>query len=71
MHRYLVVHNHTILAGLVHFGHHNGPLPIVILVKAHQILEGKVADDVAVEDEEGLLVPAEDLLGEGEGPGSA
>jgi hypothetical protein len=41
----------------------------VILVEAHQLLEGKVTDDVTVEDEEGLLVLAEDLLGEGERSG--
>ena len=41
----------------------------MILVEAHQLLEGEVTDDVTVEDEEGLLVLAEDLLGEGEGAG--
>jgi hypothetical protein len=66
---YLVINYNAVLAGLVHLGHHNGSLPVVILVEAHQLLEGKVTDDVTVEDEEGLLVLAEDLLGEGEGAG--
>ena len=68
---HLVVHYNAVLAGLVHLGDHNGSLPVVVLVEPDQILEGEVADDVTVEDEEGLFVPAEDLLGKGQRAGSA
>ena len=41
------------------------------LVEVGQLFEGVVADDVRVEDEEGRVILAEDLLSKLQGSGSA
>jgi hypothetical protein len=37
----------------------------------NHLLEGEITDDVTVQHKEGLVVLAEDVLGEGEGSGGA
>lgn len=59
-----LVDNDTILGGLLHLGDHNGTLIAVALVEIQQLLEGIVADDVGVENEEGGVVLGKDALGE-------
>lgn len=59
-----LVDNNTILGRLLHLGDHNGTLIAVALVEIQQLLEGIVADDIGVENEEGGVVLGEDALGE-------
>jgi hypothetical protein len=65
------VHDDAVLGGLVDLGDDDGALVAVRAVEGGELLEGVVADDVAVEDEEGGGVLAEDLLGELERAGGA
>ena len=53
---YLFINNNAVLAGLVNLGDDNGALPVVGLVEVDHLLEGEVADHVAVEHKEGLVV---------------
>lgn len=64
-----LVDDNTILGGLLDLGDDDGALLAVAAVEGGQVGEGEVADDVRVEDEEGLVVLAERLLGELEGAG--
>lgn len=64
-----LVDDDTILGGLLNLGDNDGALLAVVAVELRQVAEGEVADDVRVEDEEGLVVLAEGLLGELEGAG--
>ena len=52
-------------------GHNNGALVTVVLMEFSELLEGVVAGNVGVEDEEGRVVLAEDVLSELEGTGGA
>lgn len=58
-----LVDNYTVLGGLLDLGDDNGTLIAVVLVELKEILEGVVANDIGVEDEEGRVVLEEDLLG--------
>lgn len=62
-----LVDDDAVLAGLLDLGHDDGALVPVGGVEVGQLPEGVLADDVRVEDEERLVVPAEDLLGELQG----
>ena len=64
-----LVDDDTVLGGLLDLGDDDGALLAVALVEGGEVGEGEVADDVRVEDKEGLLVLAEDVLGELEGTG--
>jgi hypothetical protein len=66
-----LVHDDTILAGFFNLCDDNGSLLSVSLVELGQGLEGVVADDIRVEDEEGVIILSKDLFGELEGTGSA
>lgn len=66
-----LVHNDTVLGRLLDLGHDNGALVAVVLVEFSELLEGVVAGDIGVEDEEGRVVLSEDVLGELEGTGGA
>jgi len=59
-----LVHDDTVLGRLLDLGHDNGALAAVLLVELGELLEGVVAGDVGVEDEEGRVVLAQDALGE-------
>lgn len=65
------MNNDTVLAGLLDLGDDNGALLAVSLVEAGQVLEGEIADDVRVEDEERRIILAEDLLCELQGTSGA
>lgn len=65
-----LVDNDTILGGLLDLGDDDGTLVSVASVEGQEVLEGVVADDVRVEDEEGRVVLGEDRLGELQGSGS-
>jgi hypothetical protein len=65
------VHDDAVLGRLVDLGDDDGALVAVGAVEGGELLEGVVADDVAVEDEEGGGVLGEDLLGELERAGGA
>lgn len=62
-----LMHDDAIFGGLLDLGDDDGALVAVLLVELGQLLEGVVADDVRVEDEEGVVVLAQDLLCELEG----
>ena len=66
-----LVDNNTILGGLLHLGHHNCALIAMLFVELGKLLEGVVAGDIGVEDEEGSVALAEDALGELQGAGGA
>lgn len=59
-----LVHDDTVLGGLVHLGDDDGALFAVAAVECGQLLERIVADDVGVQHEEGRVVLSEDLLGQ-------
>lgn len=59
-----LVDDHAVLGRLLNLCDDNGALIAVGLVELGELLEGVVADDVGVEDEEGRIVLAQDLLGE-------
>jgi hypothetical protein len=63
------VYNDTVLGRLLHLCHDNRALIAVILVELGELLEGIVAGNVGVEDEEGRVVLSEDVFGELEGTG--
>ena len=65
------MHDDAVFGGFFHFGDDDGAFLAVVAVKLGELGEGVVADDVGVEDEEGGVVFAEDLLGELEGAGGA
>jgi hypothetical protein len=56
----------TVLGGLVDLGDHQSSLTAVSDVEVAELAEGVGAGDVGVEDEEGSIVLAEDVTGEGE-----
>jgi hypothetical protein len=66
-----LVDDDTVLGGLLDLGDDNGTLLAVRLVEIGQLLEGELAGDVGVEDEEGGVILAQDVLGELQGAGSA
>lgn len=66
-----LVDNDTVLGGLLDLGHDNGALVAVGLVELGEGLEGILACDVGVEDEEGGVVLGEDVLGQLQGAGGA
>jgi hypothetical protein len=66
-----LVHNDTILGWFLDLGDDDGSLVAVSLVESNKLLEWVIADDIAVEHEEGLVVLEEGLFGELEGTGSA
>jgi hypothetical protein len=59
-----LVYHDTVLGRLLDLGHDDGALAAMLLVELGELLEGVVAGDVGVEDEEGRVVLAEDALGE-------
>jgi len=61
----------TVFGGLFDLGDDDGAFVAVLLVELGELLEGVVAGDVGVEDEEGRVVLAQDVLGELEGAGGA
>lgn len=61
----------TVFGGLFDLCDDNGAFVAVLLVELGELLEGVVAGDVGVEDEEGRVVLAQDVLGELEGAGGA
>ena len=61
----------TVLGRLLDLCDNNGSLVAVLLVELGELLEGVVACDIGVEDEEGRVVLAEDVLSELEGTGGA
>lgn len=65
------VDDDTVLGRLLYFSYHDGSLVAMGLVEGSQLGEGVIAGDIGVEDEEGSLILAEDLLGEFQGTGSA
>lgn len=58
------VHYDTVFGGLFYFGHDDGAFVAVGFVEVGHLLEGVVADDVGVENEEWGVVFAENLFGE-------
>ena len=62
-----LVHDDTVFAGFFDFGDDDGSLFAVRLVELCELLEGVVAGDVGVEDEEGGVIFAKGLLGQLEG----
>lgn len=65
------MHHDTVFGRLLDLGNDNCALVAVLLVEFGELLEGVVAGDVGIEDEEGRLVLAQDLFGELEGAGGA
>lgn len=65
-----LVNDDSILGGLLDLGDDDGALIAVALVEREKVLEGVIADDVRVQDEEGRVVLGEDLLGKLQGTGS-
>jgi hypothetical protein len=59
-----LVHNDTIFGRLLDLGDNNSALAAVLLVELGELLEGVVAGDIGVEDEEGRVVLAQDALGQ-------
>lgn len=66
-----LVHDDTVFGGFLDLGDDDSAFLAVVAVKLGELGERVVADDVGVEDEEGRVVFAEDLLGELEGTGGA
>lgn len=64
-----LVDDDTVLRGLLDLCDNDGTLVAMGLVEVGQLLEGVVADDVRVEDEEGRVVLAENLLSKLQGTG--
>ena len=63
--------DNTVLGGLLDLGHTDSALIAVRLVELNELLEGELASDIGVQDEEWLVVLGKDLLGELEGAGSS
>jgi hypothetical protein len=57
-----LVNNDTVLRRLVDLGNNNGALVAMFLVELRELLEGKITYDIGVEDEEGRVVLAQNLL---------
>jgi hypothetical protein len=66
-----LVDDNTILGRLLDLCDDDGALVTVLLVELGELLEGVVAGDIGVEDEEGGLVLAQNALGELQGAGRA
>lgn len=66
-----LVDNDTVFGGLLDLGDNDGALISVCLVESSQLLKRVIACDVGVEDEEGAVVLAKDLLSKLEGAGGA
>lgn len=66
-----LVHDDTVVGGLLDLGDDNGALIAVSLVEFGQLFERVFAGDVGVEDEERAIILAQDLSGELEGTGGA
>ena len=62
-----LVNDDTVLGGLLDLGDDNGALVAVAFVELEQVLEGVVANDIRVEDEEWRVILEQDLLGELQG----
>lgn len=62
-----LVDNDTVLGRLLNLGDDNGTLVTVVLVEGQKVLEGEVADNIGVEDEERRVVLGEDALGKLQG----
>lgn len=65
-----LVDNDTILGRLLDLGDDNGTLVAVVLVESQEVLEGVVADDIGVEDEERRVVLSENALSKLQGASS-
>ena len=65
------VHDDTVLGRFLDLGHHNGALVAVGLVERRELLEGVLAGDVRVEDEERGVVLGQNLLRQLERSGGA
>jgi hypothetical protein len=65
-----LVDNNTILGGFLNLGDDNGTLIAVVLVESQEVLEGVVANDIGVEDEEGRVVLSENTLSKLQGSSS-
>lgn len=59
-----LVHNHTVFRRLLDLGDNDCSLVTVRLVESRKLLERVVADDIRVQNKEGLIVLSENLLGE-------
>jgi hypothetical protein len=57
-----LVNNDTVFRRLVDLGNNNGALVAMFLVELRELLEGKITYDIGVEDEEGRVVLAQNLL---------
>lgn len=66
-----LVNNDTVLAGVLDLSSDDGTLTTVSLVEVDEVLEGVVANNVRVQDEERRVVLLQDLLSELEGTGGA
>lgn len=66
-----LVHNDTVVGGLLDLGDNNSALVAVGLVEFGQLLERVFAGDIGVEDEERAIILAQDLSSELEGTGGA
>ena len=66
-----LVDDNTVFGGFFNFRHHNGTLLAVRAVEVGQLLEGVFADHIAIQNEEGAVILAENLLGKFEGPSGA
>lgn len=66
-----LVHHHAVLGRLLDLCDDDGALITVCLVEVGELLEGVVADDIGVQDEEGRVVLAKDLLGQLQRAGGA
>lgn len=66
-----LVNNDTIFAGLLDLGDHDGTLVSVGVVEGRELRERVVADDIRVEDKEGLVILCKNLLGQFQGAGSS
>ena len=66
-----LVDHDTVFGGLFDLGDDDGAFIAMLLVELGELLEGVVACDIGVEDEEGRVVLAEDVLSELEGTGGA
>jgi hypothetical protein len=65
-----LVDNDTILGRLLNLGDDNGTLVTVVLVESEEVLEGVVADDIGVEDEERSVVLSKNALSKLQGSSS-
>lgn len=57
-----LVDNDTVLRGLVDLGNNDGALVAMFLVELCELLKGIITDDIGVENEEGRIVLAQNLL---------